>query len=69
MRANDDDQAFNLLRPKEEEKNLFKNCYPITLLPIFSKNLGMVMCNAIFNYFFAKKPLNSSQPGFVRPKK
>ena len=50
---------------KKEDKNLFKNYRPISLLPIFSKIFERVIYNSLFNHFHSKKFFTSSESGFL----
>ena len=50
---------------KKEEKNLLKNCRPISLLPIFSKIFERVIFNSLFNHFISNKLSTPSEYGFL----
>ena len=49
---------------KKEDKNLAKNCQPISLFPIFGKIFVKVIYNSLFNYFTSNTLFTPSQSGF-----
>ena len=50
---------------KKEDKNLIKNNFRVSLLPIFSKIYERVIDNALFIYFKDNKLFTPSQSGFL----
>ena len=49
---------------KSKDKQMFNNYRPISLLPIFSKILEIVIYHMLFNFFNTNNALFSSQYGF-----
>ena len=49
---------------KKNEKNLFKNHRPISLLPMCSKTFQRVIFNSMYNYISRNSLLSSNQYGF-----
>ena len=47
----------------KEEKNLLKNCHPISSLPIFSKIFERVIHDSLFNHFYSNKLFTSLHSG------
>ena len=50
---------------KKESKNLIKNYWPISLLPMFSKVFERLVFNALFNFFLQNKLCTPCQSGFI----
>ena len=50
---------------KRDSKILIKTCWPINLLPIFSKFFERLIFNSLFNYFIKNKPFTECQSGFI----
>ena len=50
---------------KKEDKNLLKNCRPISLLPIFGKIFERILFKDLFNYFHKSQFFTKCQSGFL----
>ena len=49
---------------KKNDKQLVKNYRPISLLPIFRKNLKRMIFNKIYHFLLEERLLNPNQSGF-----
>ena len=62
----DDGEKSNIVQcHKKDSKNLIKNYWPISLLPIFSKVLERLIYNSLYNYFIQNKLFTECQSGFM----
>ena len=50
---------------KKEDKNLLKNCRPISLLPIFGQIFERIFFKDLFNHFHKNQYLTECQSGFL----
>ena len=50
---------------KKEDKNLLKNCRPISLLPIFGKIFERILFKDLFNYFHKNQFFTKCRSGFL----
>ena len=50
--------------PLKNDKNLLKNCQPISLLPIWGKVLGRLLYNSVFEFFIQNNLITPSRSGF-----
>ena len=50
---------------KKDSKNLIKNYWPISLLPILSKVFERLTYNSLYNYFIQKILFDECQSGFI----
>ena len=49
---------------KKEDKQILKNCQPVSLLPICGKTFERLIYNNLFEYFIENDSISQNQSGF-----